>query len=279
MNVKYISNNFKRRIFKREKNIRVVFTHIPKCGGTSIDSAMRKLVGKVGQPRIEPVLLRRAFHLAASDRDDYDFVEDSIEAYQFILSYHLSLQWQYISGHLPTKQKILSAFPQYSFVTMLRNPVDRWKSHYLYNKVSNDDPHVPPVKSETDVEREFETIVGADIGTQMGSLMTMMLSGKFVSGNRAHVAVSEAVSNLSHYKVVGFLDRMDQFVEDIESLTGKRLNVGELNTTQSRAKLIDDKLYSKVKEMLKSKGCTRKIEELCAPDIELYEQAVAKYRV
>lgn len=64
---------------------------------------------------------------------------------------------EFIAGHFQfseTSYKLLGS--EYKYISILREPFERWKSHYIFNKSINDDPLVPPCRNtNTDLKKEL----------------------------------------------------------------------------------------------------------------------------
>jgi len=113
---------------------KIVFTHIPKCAGISVYEGIRSSIGRLDQPRVNQIAARKAGQMIIAAASPVSFLAENIKYLQYLLCYHLNLDWKFISGHLPVNGTILDNYNRHHFITMLRKPEDRWCSHYLFNK-------------------------------------------------------------------------------------------------------------------------------------------------
>ena len=259
----------------------IVYTHIPKCGGTSVDAAIRSCIGRADQPRINPVAARKAGQLVADTSDPVAFVEQNSQYLQYLLCYHLNLGWRFVSGHLPVNSDVLEFYKQYKFVTILRDPIERWTSHYLFNKMTNPDPMVPPSKEfPGTIEEEFDQLIDSGRGQQMGSLITMMLTGRYPKSRDEATDLSlQASRNIERFSVIGFLHNLKDFEVKFSKLTSTDIRIGHKNQTERDHINDQQNRYYELKEFLKLRDAKNRIAECCLADKTVYQHAVSLEQV
>ena len=125
---------------------------------------------------------------------------------------------QYISGHFPFSNQAFQEFAQeWNFVTVLRNPVDRWFSLYFFNRYKHSDH----AKLNTNLEQYIESGEGIFHGLSYVRAFTdwkkvpNLLSLDQTSLNEA---VDQAIKNLNNFTLVGILEKMDVFNKDFQNL-------------------------------------------------------------
>mgnify|MGYP003640409963 CR=1 FL=1 len=285
--INYLGYDLKlHRIGKVQSNqSKLAFVHVPKSGGISIDLAMREQFAKAGQPRFsrEGVI---AMSLATFEQDISNldniaqFSDHHAKQLNGLLAYHLAQNWQYISGHVCTNQHILKKFSNhYNFITVLREPVSRFISNYTYNKLTNSLPIMAPNNLSTDnLIAEVDSILEHRRGWQMANVMSMCITGRFAKNeNDAEDMQDEFYKNLENYKVVGFLDNLDDFSQQIKTLTNKQINIGSHNTTNSFLDEQKQHVKSTLQNYFNEPAVTTKLKHLCRFDIQNYQRAKEKY--
>lgn len=274
------------RVGKAQQNqAKFAFVHVPKSGGISIDLAMREQFAKPGEARfsregaIEMSLA--TFNKEITDLDSIaQFSDHHAQQLNGLLAYHLAQNWQYISGHVSTNQRIIENFAQqYHFITVLREPVSRFVSNYIYNKLTNSLPIMAPNNLNSDnLIAEVDHILAHRRGWQMANVMSMCITGRFAKDvTDAQKIQSEFADNLAAYKVVGFLDNLDSFSKQIKQLSNKQINIGNHNATDS---FLDEKkqhVKSTLQNYFNEPNVKAQLEHLCRFDIENYQRAKEKY--
>ena len=274
------------RVGKAQQNqAKFAFVHVPKSGGISIDLAMREQLAKPGEARfsregaIEMSLA--TFGQGINNLDSIaQFSDHHAQQLNGLLAYHLAQNWQYISGHVSTNQHIIKSFAQqYHFITVLREPVSRFISNYIYNKLTNSLPIMAPNNLNSDnLIAEVDHILAHRRGWQMANVMSMCITGRFAKDVAdAQKIQSEFADNLAAYKVVGFLDNLDSFSKQIKQLSNKQINIGNHNTTDS---FLDEKkqhVKSTLQNYFNEPNVKAQLEHLCRFDIENYQRAKEKY--
>ncbi|MCF2901371.1 sulfotransferase family 2 domain-containing protein [Pseudoalteromonas sp. OFAV1] len=263
----------------------ICFIHIPKSGGISIDLALREQFAVAGQPRFsrEGAI---AMSLAGMNREINDldsiseFSDHHAKQLSGLLAYHLAQNWQYISGHVTTNKQLLDQFAkQYHFLTVLREPVSRFKSNYVYNKLTNSLPIMSPNNLSTDnLTQEVDAILSHRRGWQMANVTSMCVTGRFASDEHdAKTLQSEFSDNLEKYSVVSFLDNLDSFSSKIYTLTGKQINIGSHNTTESHLDKQKQCVKDTLQNYLNEPHINKKIQHLCRFETENYLRAKEIY--
>lgn len=150
----------------------------------------------------------------------------------------------------------------YKIITCLRNPVDRWFSHFLYSRYKEG--------SYGRIEQDVEDFLESERAVSLATTYV-----KYIGGTRqdrdytCRSAVDGALANLDMFDIVGFLDHLDAFREQIQENTG--FNLRFEHRRQSPA---DPTIKRTIKD---SKEYRTAVERLCEPDMEVYEQALIKF--
>jgi len=261
---------------------RVVFIHIPKCAGKSVAAAIHNAMGSLLEPWINSRHARLAVNSVLPDKVTSEKVEATARYRNYLLAYFLHSGRKLIYGHLPVNRQLVTEFSQEAaFVTVLRDPVARWKSHYIYDRISNPDPSMLPYRrnSGCDLEKELDAVLASDRGLQLAYVPTMMLTGRFpVSRSEAETLSRVIMETLKDFAVVGFTDDLPSFASSFERATGVKIHIPRKNITASQATDENGALYKNLSALLDQPAVTRKIKKLCEVERKTFQILEKIYR-
>jgi hypothetical protein len=258
---------------------RIQHIHIPKCAGNSIFRGIRDAL----KPDRTLVLDSIATYLAARRlrkcQNEFEFESLHLEVKQVLLSFYFEQGYGIISGHLPFSPLCHRQFADSTdFITILREPVERLKSHVAYlifaqPRTSVADYYSGAVDPADEVVRILER---EEIGIWMARSQCIYLGGLGADG-KADLAnrVDNAVQALEGFRVVGFDDDLDSFASQFQSVYSAPLRLGHLNRIESVQ--MDPVLLRRVYSVFEG-DYAAKLREMCADDLVLYDAACRKFR-
>lgn len=258
---------------------KVVFIHIPKCGGSSLKNALSRQLDPRRRYSFKYKHAQKAAALTSNKKLLATGITDDFEQLKFLLCYYLNNDHRFLYGHFPVDEEIIEHYRhEYHFVTLMRDPVERWKSNYLLNNGFPDpDSRMMPSRNFTGtLEDEFTALVDSGMGLLMGSLTTSFLAGRYPHDDADALALAETTTiNLSRFSEVGTLNDLETCTANLSRLTGKNLSIRTDNKTQLlyTGKRSDE--YLRGREFLNREDVTRKIAELGKADLLLYEPLMA----
>lgn len=230
---------------------RVVFHHVPKCGGTSVGRSLRRAY-LLSQGTVTPAESEKAFNAARRPGGDPAIGHVS-ELREMMLLYMLYSDTRCVSAHVPFSDVAFERFAdRYAFVTLLRDPVKRFISNYYWSHERPD--------AQFHVAERFEDFLRTDRARAMGSTYVRYFCGepgrKFTSRH-----VEAAVRNLHRMDYVGFLDEVGRFETALHMLTGRHLKIGLENVGNSGSK----------RDAILSGPLRDKVLEVCSADREIWD--------
>ena len=192
---------------------KIIFNHLPKCGGSSLNVYLEKHYP-----------LRKTFSIDGSH---------PLESVGQFKKMDIGKRYSYdlVKGHL-AHELINHAHPECLNVTVLREPVDRIISHYYFVKRKKGH-YLHNVVTKSDMG--LEEYVTSGVSDELQNWYTSHFSGLSVEEviRNPEEAVDVAVNVvLGKYDIVGFLDDFDKFSMDLKkqanfifSLQSQRSNV------------------------------------------------------
>lgn len=235
---------------------RIFFFHIAKCGGTSIGQAIETAYKPWRPAQAEAVfrLDERAVRFAEEHS-----VGSGNDVRRDLLNYALSLPHVRCAiGHFHFSNAAFEKYREdWAFVTVLRNPVERWLSHYSYNRDAG---------SRFSIDMPLERFVETDLAASFGRAFVDEVTDDLDKNDLPVSAVLDlAVARYKAFALVGAIENTSDFAERFKRKFGHALNVKRLNVTS------EDK---RVNAQAIRPELLQRIVKLCEPDLRLYEQVL-----
>jgi hypothetical protein len=234
----------------------LVFHHVPKCGGTSVGMTIRRRY-LLSQAGIVPSPSFFAAGAITMSSDRLTVLQQAKEFRERLLLYHLYNGVRCVSAHVRFSRVAYENFnATHGFITMIRDPVERYLSHYFFGAGRN---------GHMSIKMPLDEFVETEQGRQYGAAFCDYFSGlsayaDFGTSN----AIARAKRNLSLFAVVGFLDDLDDFRRKIGKEFGFRPRVGHKNKGLTKNQDVRDSISPEIMDRIKL---------LCSPDREIFEFA------
>ena len=253
----FLSKKLENLYFKHKPNF--FFMHIPKTGGTSIDSAFEKIY-RLSYSRLKEAASQKTVELLrnkSAQNQSIDFLE-TMRFRRSLLVYEMFRNTHFISGHTYFDTEVWNRFGhKYAYITVLREPVKRYISYYFFNLEKPDKAHGKINQSLTD-------FLKSEKGRRAGKVYARYLCGNLerISANDFpnHDDIAKAKENLKKFKAVGFLENIEAFKQTIEKDFSLNIKIPYKNKNVAKNINISPEI-------------TDQIRRNCQIDLEIYNYA------
>lgn len=209
---------------------KIIFHHIPKCGGTSIVTSLvmayyplRFL--RYGRKGFSGLLNARAATQAANlhQNDHYQFRRE-------LLAYEGEKgSSPLISGHYPFNHQFYERHNQnWNFVTLLRDPLERWYSEYYWNR------HKDHEYRKTNLSME-EYLQSEDGLMNTRSFVNYFSKSNDYAGHPTSDDTQKSLQTLEAMQVVGILENLSQFKAGMKEHFGRAPILFKRNASPAKA--------------------------------------------
>jgi hypothetical protein len=226
----------KRLLAKPELPRKVVFTHVPKCAGTSLRRVIEAKF-QVDHPADLSAFVRACRHLRLSGKlyEHADFLA-------VLQLYHMEMGCPFIADHFPVTKELVRIYKErgYLLTTILRDPLERFRSGYLYHRLRLDQMGLAPLATfRFEEEKEvFEDFI------EERSRSSVIRTFEYYFGN---AGPEVAIEILQSYDLVGFTEDVEPFNHALSKLLGVPLEVQRVNVSKRD---FDDEKFGFLKTFL-----------------------------
>ena len=227
----------------------LVFVHVMKCGGTSVRVALSMgLTGHREGPDIFELDGEAAKASAGGSNPDNWRFRDALLPYVL-----RAMAPTVVLGHFRYRDDYLDLVDSAHFVTVLRDPVERMVSLYKYRRY----------KDGIDVAFSdgFDEFIASRRWAKEGHAYVDTFCGNSDLDPRSEAAITAAVSNLRRFAVVGFTDRLDEFADRVSACVGRPVGMWLINESPAPETV-----------EIESSDAFDRVQEICAPDLAVYER-------
>lgn len=251
--MKSLIEKISRKLFFTKASFQVIFPHVPKCAGNAVIKSIQQAAERSRINISFDLFDGSACNLLASSKSlPWWEAAETVFAYKAI-----SGNGNILTGHAPfyeQTKKQLSVDKK--IVTVLRNPVDRWISNYIY------DCYKPQKLGGRFVEiGEYLSSGAAILG---GNYYTVFFS----NGNSEDITshdVEQSIRFLKKFDAVGCTEDMSRFNKLLGEICSMEISSMEVNTTPKPG--LSD-------EIKNDESIITKIKKLCENDIRVYEEVM-----
>lgn len=257
-----LSNSVKNAATKYlSKYPKIAFTHVPKCGGVSVYEAVYNA--------IYPAFLKttpftKAIDLRGSKKaEDLIGLDMMIARQASLVAFLNNEKSTFVTGHCYAHPNVVAEFSKdWSFITVLRNPAERFISEYIYNTHKKSDWHV----NDSDINEYVDSYKAMRSGIGLCRYFSGM-SIDDINQTSSKELNKIIQSNLDNFAVVGKLEDMSDFGEQFVQKFGKNLKLKKSNVSPQ----------SDMADTIKSDAALMaKITELCEKDLLVYNTRFPK---
>jgi hypothetical protein len=233
---------------------RVVFHHVPKCGGTSVGRALRKRF-LLSQATVIPESSYRAFEAFTGRTDRQQMLVDVLDLREQMMLYLMFEDVRCISLHVRFSDIAYDRFhDRYKFITILREPVARFVSHYFWS--------FGKPEAHARIDEDFSAFLETERARRLGATYVEYFSGLPKDDDiTTPAAIDAAIANLNRFNVVGKLDDLADFEAQLKKELGVRIRIGHENKMRQPV--------SKKREVM-TPELEDRVRALCAPDIAVW---------
>jgi len=228
----------------------IAFIHMPKCGGTSVHTAISRHFRADQISYLDPTASRE---VSVADK------VDMLPFRRSLLAYELAKQGgnRFISGHWPLDQELISANKaHWSFITILRDPVDRWISNYFFNRDRSGN------RDHFGTELDLEAYLDTKDAVENGKLYLSFCHGGAMPEGDLSQPIAEAIKVLGNFELVGTLNDMEGFLDGFQDRWNVRPSIPVSNISPTSK---TDRTETLTQPIL------QRIQHICAPDQQIYE--------
>lgn len=245
---------------------RIFFLHIQKCGGTSLFEALARLFRSANPAHSSHIVhLHPSSAFRASKAVDMGMYSYRQQLAHYFLQNPANA---FVAGHFQVDGGLLEQYPEVDFITMFRDPVRKWYSHYFFNRYKKEEAG----RLEMPLVEYLQTKRARDVGCDYVQLLTGNADEPTEVCRREEV-FQEAVAALDDFAVVGALEHMDRFLRDFEEAIGVELSIKHRNrspASRQRRRRELDEFSAEQREM---------VEEFCEPNIRFYREVLERIGV
>lgn len=243
-------------ILDRTAPQRIVFHHVAKCGGTSVARALRRRY-LTSQATVKPEPSFRAFRTFAGRHDTEQMLVDVIDLRKQIMLYLMHDDVRCVSLHVPFSDAAYREFhDRYKFITILREPVARFLSHYNYSRRR--------AGAHAHIDMDFDSFLYSERALRLGAQFVECFADLPNDADvRTPEAIGGAIANLRKFDVVGRLDDLPAFGDALKRELGIRIRIGHENKAGASANPV--RAADLTAEQL------RRVDDLCAPDSTVWQ--------
>lgn len=248
---------------------RIAFIHIPKCAGTSVVQSIRETYFPRHRRLVSMLSGKGGYRTvtigAQTSARAAEAIGESLQASRSVLLYYFlsDRSIAYVTGHVPFSDAIGREFAgKWDFVTIVRNPIERFFSEYFYNRFKP--------QEHFRVEAELDEFLETPEAVRQSSQLVNFLTGRRdVYKPPSDQEVALAIRNLQMFAVVGATESMDSFANGMGLRFGAQLRLRHVNRNPAPPELLKQKADPAFRS---------RVEALSAGDEEVYRAAVSSRR-
>lgn len=210
------------------KSPRIVFVHVPKCGGSSIYEAISKSMGlKYPDGHLDPVWSRTIVgEIYNSSKPE---LSSELQIFRHaLLANYLNDKKRFIAGHFTVNEVLVQRMKtNYRLVTLLRKPDKRLFSHFKYWMLTRD-----LAKDKDAVYKHWKEYVNSDKAKFQANLFSIYF-GEANFQKIEKTSIEKALHSLGKLDLVGDLGDLEAFEKSLSQILGKKTKIGFANTSKN----------------------------------------------
>lgn len=236
---------------------RLLFFHIPKTAGSSVSAGLRRHY-RLSHYHVKSGPSARAAAAWAGALPGLGGDEaEVVQALRLALVGHaLACGYRFVTGHVWFAPSLAGEGEERPrLITVLRDPVERWISLYLYGRHST--------ASHAPIREELEAFLESPRARQAGETQVRYVGGLREDHDyRSEAAVANALENLRRFDVVGMQSEMGRFSEALAAI-GVPVRLPRRRTSPAPP--------GEREALRRDPSFMRRIEALCEPDLAFYD--------